>query len=325
MSNNTLAIIDSNNHLETQPAARRLDQNPALVYLGKLTTKARRVQLDALNVIANIIQPGANYLAIPFERIEYQHAQKIRAELVERYSTASVNRILSALRETVKQAWLLGLIPADQYLRLAEVENVRGSTLPAGRELQPGEINALLNACINDPTPAGYRDAAIIALMVTVGPRRDEVANMDLKDFNQETGQIKITGKGNKQRSTYLVNGTLDAMLDWLTVRGPEPGPLFIPVNKSGKMKLDRLTNQAVYNMLAKRGAEGKVSNFSPHDCRRTFISDMLEAGADIATVAKMAGHSSVTTTARYDRRPEQAKQKAAGLLHLPYTRRLTS
>jgi len=317
-----LAIIE-NNPLAYQVVNGRLDQNPAMVYLGKLTPKARRVQLDALNVIADILQPGANYLAIPWERIEYQHAQKIRADLNERYSAASVNRILSALRETSKQAWLLGLIQADQYLRLCEVENVRGSTLPAGRELQPGEVNALISACINDPSPAGFRDAAIIALMVTVGPRRDEVANMTLDDFNPDTGQIKITGKGNKQRSTYLANGTLAAMLDWLGVRGPQPGPLFIPINKGGKMIYKSLTNQAIYNMLAKRGAEAGVSNFSPHDCRRTFISDMLEAGADIATVAKMAGHSSVTTTARYDRRPELAKQKAAGLLHIPYTRRL--
>lgn len=319
---NTLAILE-NNTLTAQEPAQRLDHNPAQVYLGKLTPKARRVQLDALNVVASILQPGANYLDIPFERLEYQHAQKIRADLTERYSAASVNRILSALRETSKQAWLLGLIPADQYLRLCEVENVRGYTLPAGRELQPGEVNALISACIKDPSAAGYRDAAIIALMVTVGPRRDEVANITLEDFNPETGNLKITGKGNKQRSTYLANGTMAAMLDWLEVRGSQPGRLFIPVNKSGKMVFTSLTNQAIYNMLAKRGAEAGVSNFSPHDCRRTFISDMLEAGADISTVAKMAGHSSVTTTARYDRRPELAKKKAAGLLYIPYTRRL--
>jgi site-specific recombinase XerD len=75
--------------------------------------------------------------------------------------------------------------------------------------------------------------------------------------------------------------------------------------------------------MLQKRAHEARVKSFSPHDLRRTFVSDLLDAGADIATVAKMAGHASVNTTARYDRRPEDAKRKASGLLHVPYRGRM--
>jgi len=52
------------------------------------------------------------------------------------------------------------------------------------------------------------------------------------------------------------------------------------------------------------------------------YVSNLLDAGVDIATVAKMAGHSNIQTTARYNRRPEEAKQRAAKVLNIPYSRR---
>ncbi|MGW8285527.1 MAG: tyrosine-type recombinase/integrase [Candidatus Deferrimicrobiaceae bacterium] len=61
------------------------------------------------------------------------------------------------------------------------------------------------------------------------------------------------------------------------------------------------------------------MKEFSPHDLRRTFASEMLNAGAYIATVQKMMGHVDPATTAWYDRRGEEAKRKAALLMHFPY------
>lgn len=75
-----------------------------------------------------------------------------------------------------------------------------------------------------------------------------------------------------------------------------------------------RMTDQAVLAMLRQRPVKAGVGHFSPHALRRTFISDLLDAGADIATIQKLAGHSSVATTGRYDRRGEYAKQRAATL-----------
>jgi site-specific recombinase XerD len=79
------------------------------------------------------------------------------------------------------------------------------------------------------------------------------------------------------------------------------------------------MSDQAVLDIFRQRGEQAQVSAFFPHNFRRTFISNLLDAGADISTVQKLAGHASPVTMARYDRRGEAAKRKAARLLHMPY------
>ena len=135
--------------------------------------------------------------------------------------------------------------------------------------------------------------------------------------FGQDSLAVRH-GKGNKARQVYLASGGAELLEAWLAVRGEEAGPLFVPVLKSGKLAQRRLAPQSVRYVLQKRARAAGIKDFSPHDLRRTFVGDLLEAGADISTVQKMAGHASVQTTARYDRRGEQAKKKASGLLHIP-------
>jgi site-specific recombinase XerD len=84
-------------------------------------------------------------------------------------------------------------------------------------------------------------------------------------------------------------------------------------------MTARRMAAQSVLEMLQRRARRARVARFSPHDLRRTFVSDLLDAGADITTVAELAGHASVTTTARYDRRGEETKRRTAELLVVPF------
>lgn len=304
---------------------RPIDQNPAAVYLASLAPVGRRGQVGALRLITRVLTNGQhdNYLLIPWEKVRFQHAAAVRSRLMETYKPATVNHALSAIRGAVKAAWQLGLMTAEDYQATAAVKSVRASGLPAGRELSPGEIAGLMQACEKDRSPAGARDAAIISMMYAAGLRRAELITLTTADYNQDSGKLIIAGKGSKQRTAYLINGALYALADWLQVRGGAPGPLFPAINKGGRIDLTKpMTPQGVYNLLKKRSAAAGVDQFTPHDLRRTFVSDLLDAGADIATIAQMAGHSSINTTARYDRRPEDAKKKAAGLLHVPYTRR---
>jgi site-specific recombinase XerD len=306
--------------LKTKDLAR-LDHNAAAIYLTSLNSESgRRTMRQALNVCAGLLSTNADALTFAWHEVRFQHVTAIRSRLTEVYKPATVNKILAALRGVLKSAWQAGQMNAEDFHKAASVKGVKNDTLPAGRELTSGEISALMADCASDTTNAGARDAAIIGLMYSCGLRREEVVTLDLADYETESGRLVVRGKGNKERTAWLTGGAARAVADWLTVRGANPGALFVAVNKSGRIvNYKNMTPKVIYNMLAKRASEAGVKSFSPHDMRRTFVSDLLDAGADITTVSKMAGHASVTTTARYDRRPEEAKRKAASLLHVPY------
>ena len=67
-----------------------------------------------------------------------------------------------------------------------------------------------------------------------------------------------------------------------------------------------------------KRGRAANVERFSCHDLRRSFVTNLLDAGADLAVVQKLAGHRQISTTAIYDKRGEAAKLKAVELVRIP-------
>jgi site-specific recombinase XerD len=304
---------------------RPLDQNPAVVYLAGLNTETgRRTMRQALDTIAEMLTGNqADAMTLDWSAVRVQHIAAVRTRLQEQgHKPATINKYLCALRGTLKAAWLLGYITAEDYHKAAAVKGVKTETLPAGRELSGAEISALIKTCDVDLSPAGVRDAAVIALLYGTGLRRSEVVNLDLVDYDSATGRLVVRGKGGKERIVWVTGGAVTALADWLAVRGNPPGALFWPVGKGGRLENRRMTSQAVYKMLHKRADEAGIKGFSPHDLRRTFVSDLLEAGADIAVVSRMAGHANVATTARYDRRGEEAERKAADLLDVPHPRR---
>lgn len=295
-------------------------KNPALVYLASLSTGSQRTMAGSLTAIANILNFGT-FDSVPWGALRYEHTQAIRTQLAERYSASTANRHLSALRGVLKDAWRLGYMSAEDYQRAIDLKPVKGqkaAQAETGRHLTGGEIAALINSC--DGSKAGLRDAAIIAVGYGCGLRRSEIADLDLGDYDAASGSIRIrNGKGAKERVTYLPPGSQAALEAWIAVRGAEDGPLFYSIRRGDHMESKGLTNQAIYYILASRADAAGVQQFTPHDLRRTFAGDMLDAGADIATVQKMMGHANVTTTAGYDRRDGKVKKAAASMIHVPY------
>jgi len=303
-----------------------LDRCPAAVYLAQLKQSSRRPQKQALDLVASLLTNGtADCLTLNWAALRYQHTAAVRGHLLDRYAPATANRILSALRGVLEQTWLLGQMSAEDYHRAARLSPVIGETLPAGRELQAEEIASLIQNCIEDGSPIGIRDAAIISILFGAGLRREEITKLNLDDYDPEGARLVIRGKRSKQRNAYLGDGALAALMAWLELRGKDAGPLFVPMKRGGTLRHGRrLSPQSIYFLLKVRAKKAGVKPFTPHDLRRTFVGRLLGAGVDIAIVSKMAGHSNIQTTARYDRRPEETKQRAAKLLEIPYAEHLS-
>lgn len=290
------------------------ERNPLLVYLNALAPSGRRTMQGKLNHAARILG------GIAWPELRYEHVAALRAKLTELgRAPATINATLSAVRGVARAAWHLDQMTAENFERLKAVPTVAGSRLPAGRALVAAELAALLKVCAGDESPAGARDAALVALLGGAGLRRSECAALDLHHYDAATGALRVHGKGNKERLSFLTGGAARALADWLEVRGMAAGALLVPVKQSGRIELRRLTDQALYNVLVRRARAAGVKRFSPHDLRRTYVSNLLDAGADIAAVQRLVGHASVETTATYDRRGEAAQLRAARLVNLPY------
>jgi site-specific recombinase XerD len=325
---------------------RAASRNPAVSYLASLgSASSRRVQRAALDKVAGLLSKGkiTDCLEFPWEKLDYGTVTAVKAWLDDRYAPATVNRHLVAIRRVIKEAWRHHLISAEAYQRATDVQSVNAQRLPTGRELASEELRGLIKACLEDEKnpKLGIRDAAIISLMYSSGLRRAEVVALDLDNLDLAKGQLRVIGKRNKERLAFLAEGAIRAIEKWLELRGNQPGPLFYPVNKSGRVVRRRkerlteaqkaagnrpgwiearLTDQLIYHIIDRRALEaGLVKKTTPHDLRRTFVSDLLEAGVDLSTVSKMAGHEDTNTTRRYDRRPDKVMQEAVDRLDVPF------
>jgi len=310
--------------------------DPLAVYLARLTSpESRRAMAASLELLAELLVDGQPAdrterarrrrasqplaAAVPWHQLRYGHTQALRSWLTEHCSPAAANRHLAALRGVLREAWRLGLMNGEDLARAIDLASISGTSLPAGRYVEDGEVRRLVAACLADDSPGGRRDAAVLAALFVGGLRRAEVVALDIDNYDVGNGHLTVTGKGRRQRRTALPAGGRRAMAAWLEIRGLDTGPLFCPVDKAGRVTIRRLTTQAVYALVDRRARAAGVGHLSPHDGRRTFASDLFDAGVDAVQVQGLMGHASLLTTGGYDRRPELARLAAVERLHFPY------
>jgi integrase/recombinase XerC/integrase/recombinase XerD len=153
------------------------------------------------------------------------------------------------------------------------------------------ETRHLLSS-LNGHTLACIRNKAMILTIVDTGVRASELLGMTLADLHLDRGVIMVRGKGSKFRRVFITSPTKDALQSWLAHHdGSEPQ---LWLGERGPLTYSGL------NMMMMRLSRRLGFEVRPHKLRRTAATTMLRNGADVLTVSKILGHSSIAVTQRY-------------------------
>ena len=297
-------------------------RNPALVYLLRLTRGSSRDNMRRLLTrIARWFDPSSSLGAFRWEHLRYEHTQALRTYVAESFAPGTANRWILGVRGVLKEAWRLRLLSVEEYERARDMAPVRGTRIPPGRCVQPGELQALFEAATRGRyASVRARDGALVALLYGAGLRREEVARLDVTQLEIEAGSaaLRVIGKNNKEARCPLPSSALPALRRWLKLRGCNPGPLFVGIGPDGEFTARSMAPSTVYERVRRLVQIAGLPRLTPHDLRRSYISDLLDANVDLATVQALARHASPATTTAYDRRGERVKVRAAELLNVP-------
>lgn len=295
--------------------------NPAQTYLLSLGTDQSRRQMRRVLDRAARFFGYRDIFDCQWAKMRSVHLLTYKAKLEhERKSPNTINSAIFALKGVARAAWGEQLISDHENAVIQAVKGSRGrrDNRGAGRALQDSETDKLLSGC-DEATNAGRRDALIIALGVTAGLRRAEIAGILIDDIREADHKINIIGKGNKLRSIYVIDEVWDLLEKWLEVRGSRGiKELFCCIRRGDHIDFETpITGSAVYRILMRRAQTAGVAAFTPHDLRRTFATNLFEAGADVNIVCKAMGHASIATTQRYDKRTDAEVVRYAQRLKL--------
>lgn len=175
--------------------------------------------------------------------------------------------------------------------------------------MDESELERLLNSA-DITSMAGLRDRALMEVMFSTGLRVAELASLDRRMVSTETGEMRVIGKGRKERIVFVSPRAREWMGRYLSRRGDQNQAAFVGYRGKGtgnmpspkvEANATRLTPRSVDRIIQKHALEaGIVKNVTPHTLRHSFATDLLLGGADIRSVQTMLGHASITTTQMY-------------------------
>jgi len=209
---------------------------------------------------------------------------------------ASIARRLSAIRSFCRYLLREEMISSSP---VADTSSPKlDKRLPSFLTIE--EMERLLKAAdLSDPV--GQRDRAIMELLYAAGLRVSELVNLDVGQVDLDTSEIRVWGKGAKERMVLMGKPAAEALSAYLSQGRVElldkkkSGALF--VNRYGK----RLTERSVQRMLQKYAdLAGIKKRIHPHLLRHTFATHLLDGGADLRVVQELLGHANLSSTQIY-------------------------
>ena len=233
----------------------------------------------------------------PLARIE---ADEVRAFLAAQHRSrapTTLGRRLASLRTFFK--WLVreGVREADPTLGLPAPRAPR----PLPRPIAIDDVTALLDAPrAKDAAeePSTLCDQALFELMYGAGLRVGEIVALDVRDVDLVRGDVRVWGKGGKERVVPLPEATRVALRSYLDQRR-EPGFLAQPLFTTSAAR--RLSDRDARRRLRKRALEaGLTGRIHPHRMRHSYATHLLDMGADLRAIQELLGHASLSTTQRY-------------------------
>ena len=168
---------------------------------------------------------------------------------------------------------------------------------PLPKALDTEQAGRLMTGSSEDPLQ--LRDVAMLELTYSSGLRLAELASLDLRDLDLESGTLRVTGKGSKTRELPVGRYAIEAIQRWLTVRSEidKTGEQALFLSRQGR----RISHRSIQQRFKQRASrQGLDVPLHPHMLRHSFASHMLESSADLRAVQELLGHADISTTQIY-------------------------